>query len=65
MAWGLLSTLLLELSVLLILGSLLKLIVLPILRPLLIGITVPLTDWSLESLMKVMLRICMLMSIVP
>jgi hypothetical protein len=31
----------------------------------LIGITVPLTDWSLESLMKTMLKIIMLMSIAP
>jgi hypothetical protein len=35
LAWSLLTILLLELSVLLVLGSLLKLITLPILRPLL------------------------------
>jgi hypothetical protein len=64
LAWSLLTTLLLELSVLLILGSLLKLIVLPILRPLLICIAVPLTNWSLEFWMKPMLRICTLAIIV-
>jgi hypothetical protein len=65
LAWSLLTTLLLEWSILLILGSLLKLIVLPILRPLLIWIAVPLTDWSLEFWMKPMLRICTLAIIIP
>jgi hypothetical protein len=48
LTWSLLTILLLELSILLILGSLLKLITLSILRPLLTCITVPLTDWFLE-----------------
>jgi hypothetical protein len=65
LAWSLLTTLLLELSVLLILRSLLKLIILPILRPLLIWIAIPLTDWSLKFWMKPMLRICTWAIIVP
>jgi hypothetical protein len=61
-ARSLLSTLLILLA-LLVRRTLLRLTVLPILRPLLFWIAIPLANWSLELLMKAMLRISTLSSI--